>query len=50
MSDPMVDELAGVERNREVNRQLKAKKGPYYDAWKRNIVKGAKSHGKKRRK
>ena len=41
--------LDGIVRLTEVNIQLKAKKGPYYQRWKRGIIRGAKRRGSRNR-
>jgi hypothetical protein len=35
--------LRGLEKLAEVNRQLKEKRGPFYDKWLREILKGIKA-------
>jgi hypothetical protein len=34
--------LRGLEKLAEINRQLQAKKGPYYNKWLREILRGVK--------
>ena len=38
--------LRGLEKLAEVNRQLQAKKGPYYEKWLRGLLRGVREEKK----